>query len=514
MKPPCPFCCSHSRLLVAAFSMCFSLRLLAADPAAAAPEISLSLRGVGEEIVEQGEPLHIAVRLDAPHEFSDAIELAPTNGAWSDAIAVELAPAGGASAVARAEPVGKAATPHATLSASQVAGGLWRLPAEAMQRIAPGEYVVRARLAIPAGRGWTGEVVSDETPIQVAPVSDSADRVTQRTVSLARDALLCGRIQEAATIVDAVLDRTPDDRTLLTLRADIAERAGNPHAAMICLNRFRRSWTEMGAGQPPIELEELRTRILRTLLADEALPANPPAWSWPPPAVLARSADEIPTSTLPSSVVTAPATTVATKIPPVTAPTSSSLKPTESAAPAPSIASATASSSVGLLVSSTELTDALAHADADGQWAASARASSEYSTPRYGARQATGAPDIPLGLAGNSPEAWCPAEKNVGTAWLELGFAKPVHATEVRVRESNAPGAIARIEAIDVDGATHLWWEGVDPFVAPRVREIAWFAVRVPRTEYLVAKVKLSLNLAAVPDWKQIDAVQLVGTAP
>jgi hypothetical protein len=168
---------------------------------------------------------------------------------------------------------------------------------------------------------------------------------------------------------------------------------------------------------------------------------------------------------------------------------------------------------VGVLVPSTELNDAIAHSAADGQWAANARASSEYSTPRYGAGQATGMPNVPLGLAGDNPEAWCPAEKNAGTAWLELDFAKPVHATEVRVRQSNAPGAIARIEAIDVDGATHLWWQGVDPFVPPRIREIIWFAVRVPRTPYLVAKVKITLNLATVPDWKQIDAVQLVGSA-
>ena len=54
----------------------------------------------------------------------------------------------------------------------------------------------------------------------------------------------------------------------------------------------------------------------------------------------------------------------------------------------------------------------------------------------------------------------------------------------------------------------------MDPFVAPAIREIAWFAVRVPKTGYLVANVKITLNLTAVPGWKQIDAVQLVGAAP
>jgi hypothetical protein len=45
----------------------------------------------------------------------------------------------------------------------------------------------------------------------------------------------------------------------------------------------------------------------------------------------------------------------------------------------------------------------------------------------------------------------------------------------------------------------------------PAIREIAWFAVRVPKTSYLVAKVKVTLKLPTVPGWKQIDAVQLVG---
>jgi len=38
-----------------------------------------------------------------------------------------------------------------------------------------------------------------------------------------------------------------------------------------------------------------------------------------------------------------------------------------------------------------------------------------------------------------------------------------------------------------------------------------WFGVRVTPTAYLVAKVKITRNLASGPGWKEIDAVQLVG---
>jgi hypothetical protein len=135
-------------------------------------------------------------------------------------------------------------------------------------------------------------------------------------------------------------------------------------------------------------------------------------------------------------------------------------------------------------------------------------AKTQYGKTQYSAMQATGAPNIKV--AGNSPDAWCPATRTGGKDWLEATFANPIHATGVRVRQNDAAGAITRIEAIEVDGTAHVWWEGTDPYQVPAVREIAWFAVRVPRTDYLVAKVKIDLNLDSGPGYKQIDAVQLV----
>jgi hypothetical protein len=156
-----------------------------------------------------------------------------------------------------------------------------------------------------------------------------------------------------------------------------------------------------------------------------------------------------------------------------------------------------------------ELNDMKITADAAGQWAASAKGGSQYGTTQYSAAQATGAPNI--SVQGNSPDAWCPATRTGGIDWLEVTFAKPVHATEVRVRQNDAAGAIAKIEAIESNGTAHVWWEGVDPYKAPPVREIIWFGVRVPKTDYLVVKVKITLNLASGPGYKEIDAVQLVG---
>ena len=166
----------------------------------------------------------------------------------------------------------------------------------------------------------------------------------------------------------------------------------------------------------------------------------------------------------------------------------------------------------GELVPWNQVNDAAASGDSAGQWASSATAGSQYGSTQYSAAKATGAPDI--SVVGNSPDAWCPANKNEGSDWLEVSFAKPVHATGVRVRQNDSAGAIAKIEAIEPDGTAHVWWAGTDPYVTPATREIVWFAVRVPQTPYLVAKVKITLNLAATPGWKEIDAVQLVGDVP
>ena len=71
---------------------CVTCAVAAETPA---PQISLSLRGVGDDTVEQGEPLRITVRLTSPRGFAGTIELAPASGNWSDKIVVELVPAVG-----------------------------------------------------------------------------------------------------------------------------------------------------------------------------------------------------------------------------------------------------------------------------------------------------------------------------------------------------------------------------------------------------------------------------------
>ena len=493
----------------------FSVLIAAAAPA---PEISLSLRGVGDGIVEQGEPLRIAVRVRAPRGAKEAFTLSPASGTWADAIRVEIVPATGGAIAAQAEAVGKPDAAQATLDKTHLAGGLWHFTSTAMQGLAPGNYLVRSRLTIAGGSGWTGEVVSTPAQLQVVALSNAADRVTQRTVNRAYDALLVGHGEEAAAMLDAVLIKSPDDTRLLMARAVVAEQAGNILAAILCANRAERARPLASKGLPPVELQELQTRLQQALPEAMKRSDKPAEWTWPPASVMSVSEPMLSPGSKNNAVsVSAAAASIAPVTKPISvAPLAASTAPAvvpapvSASVPAPpmfSVASAGAPSP-GEIVPWKQMTDATVSADSAGQWAVAAKAGSQYGTPTYSAARATGAPDVPV--TGDSPSAWCPAAQG-GTDWLEVSFAKPVNATEVRVRQSNCPGAIVKIETFEADGTSHLWWEGSDAYKPSAVREIVWFVVRVPKTPYLVTKVKITLNLSAVPGWKQIDAVQLVG---
>lgn len=149
--------------------------------------------------------------------------------------------------------------------------------------------------------------------------------------------------------------------------------------------------------------------------------------------------------------------------------------------------------------------------DPKGQWATTAKATSAYGDAKdpqdYSASKATGAPDVPS--FSDNGNAWTAKEPDGGIERLEVGFAKPVHATEIRVRQSFAPGAIIKVELLDTSGASHVVYEGVDPATYDKYN--FWFRKAFDRTPYQVAGARITLATNAVSSWNEIDAVQLVG---
>lgn len=155
-------------------------------------------------------------------------------------------------------------------------------------------------------------------------------------------------------------------------------------------------------------------------------------------------------------------------------------------------------------------------AEKHGQWASTAKASSTYASDPgakapYSAWQATGAPNVPT--HSDHPASWASKSGDSSTAeWLEVGFAKAVRGTSIRVRQSAAPGVISKIELIDESGATHVVWEGTDT-TSYEKNTIGWFVADFPQTAYKVKGARITLVTSRVWGWNEIDAVQLVGEA-
>lgn len=147
--------------------------------------------------------------------------------------------------------------------------------------------------------------------------------------------------------------------------------------------------------------------------------------------------------------------------------------------------------------------------DPNGQWAIQATASSTYNdaqgTAAYSANQVTGEPNVDA--FGDNGSAWTAKTPDGGIEWLDLKFPKPVHADEVRVRESCASGAVIKIDVYDEKGVAHAVWQGNDP-----TTELNYLMVKFPKTSFKTDRVKVTLATNVVSGWNEIDAVQLVGT--
>lgn len=494
--------------LLAALAGATASPVPAAPGATLRPEISVALRGVADRTIEVGEPLFVAVRIEVPDESNVAIELTPASGTWADGVEVEVTGPGGGIPALRARPTGPPAEATATLDGDRIVAGVWTVASAVTGQLVPGDYRVRARLVIRDGKGWTGDAASDEIGLHIAAPSVATERVIQRTLALAHEAVLADAPQEAARLIDVLLGSDPDNIRLLMARAALCLRGGEYRAAMLCVNRATSRVEREKWAHPPIGLFELENQVATGLTTPGVAPANPPEWTRLPASVLAPRPDE----RLPKKTPERPASVTSSVAAPLPSVRGGALAPASTTSVMKPVDPPAGVASVGVVVFAAELIDAKIATEPNGQWAASAAAGSQYGTSNYSASKMAGAPDVLN--AGDSVNAWCHHSSAKGLEWIELTYATPLQASEVRVRQNSTPGTIVKVEVLEPDGTAHLWWEGTDPYVASATRDIVWFAVRVPKTGYLVAKVKITLNLAAVSGWKEIDAVQLVGTTP
>jgi hypothetical protein len=202
--------------------------------------------------------------------------------------------------------------------------------------------------------------------------------------------------------------------------------------------------------------------------------------------------------------------TSATKPAASTSPAPATSAPTASGATAPASADAGAAAEAAAKMSAADwaMKQDEIKRDPNGQWAIQATASSTYNdaqgTAGYSANQATGAPNVDK--YGDDGAAWTSKTPDGGIEWLDLKYPRPVHATEVRVRESCGSGAVIKIEIYDEQGEAHAVWQGNDP-----TTELNYLMAKFPKTTFKTDRVKVTLATNVVPGWNEIDAVQLVG---
>jgi hypothetical protein len=460
-------------------------------------QLALTLNDGTAGEVYQGWPLLLrgdAVLMD---EVTTPIPLDPA------ALRLTISPvAGGAPVSWPLRRTTEFSSPLALGPANEAVRVTWVMTAEQTRVLAPGSYSAKF--------SWAGRTsLPLALTVAPAPATPSLDDEENRSLLQSEVSQLLGDTAGALTALTAIEARKPESISLLVQRARVHVQRGESREALAATQRaltvFYRE--NPNPSHPPSSILEVQSRA-RALLTKSfppgpkipGVPGGPPRTVSVPPAVAPRGSA---TTTAPSALTPSPSA-VADRATGARTPASLAVI-TASQSPGARFGAPSA----GVVVPSGELNDVKILADVAGQWAATAQAKSSYSNPNYGAAKATGEPNV--GVAGDSIEAWCPGTQNTGTDWLEVRFAQPARAVEVRVRQNHSPGAIAKVEVFEPDGTGHLWWEGKDTFVAPAVREVAWFAVRVPPTGYAVAKVRITLNLAAVSGWKQIDAVQLVG---
>ena len=140
------------------------------------------------------------------------------------------------------------------------------------------------------------------------------------------------------------------------------------------------------------------------------------------------------------------------------------------------------------------------------QWASSAKASSEYSSPAYSAQQATGAPDTPD--CGDQETAWASLD-GYGVDWLEVGYDIPLVPSEVNIYESHTPSQVVNVEMLDTSGSYHQIYtaepdmKGDCPYV---------LSIPVEGADYQAVGVRITVDQTKLDlPWDEIDAVEMVG---
>ncbi|MDJ0364354.1 OmpA family protein [Hymenobacter sp. H14-R3] len=121
----------------------------------------------------------------------------------------------------------------------------------------------------------------------------------------------------------------------------------------------------------------------------------------------------------------------------------------------------------------------------------------------YAPDKALGEPNAqPLGQLSN--EAWSPG-KDGSNEFIEVRFIKSILAQQVTVIENFNPGAITKIELIDIKGERHQVYSNPNP--GPIPDPYRTLQVKFKPEKYRTVGVRVTLNAAKVDGVNQLDAI-------
>ena len=109
--------------------------------------------------------------------------------------------------------------------------------------------------------------------------------------------------------------------------------------------------------------------------------------------------------------------------------------------------------------------------------------------------------------AGDSIFAWAAREPDAGREWLELDYEPPLVAHQVRIHETDQPGAVVELILVDAMGSEILRRKVADTVE----RAPAYLEVSFELTDTPVKTVRVVLDTTRASGWNEIDAVELVG---
>lgn len=146
--------------------------------------------------------------------------------------------------------------------------------------------------------------------------------------------------------------------------------------------------------------------------------------------------------------------------------------------------------------------------DPKAQWAETATATSS-----FGGKNPADS-NLPKNAAGPvDGNSWTNDNQDIGFDSLEVTYAKPVAATEVRLVMPGGQGveAISKIELQDTDGKWNAIWTGLSDVKNDKRGARTWFVRTFPQTTYKVKAVKYTIANNVQRGYKVVDAAQLVG---